>query len=258
MLDLSIEAAMALDHLNLSIARRLTLDALDVAETALNGLGGLAALPASLEAQMLYEQSCLEQADTILRERLPSINAGAPIEAALRAYLILARIATHRMQYDFAALLLREAVALGERRAWPRLVAACLAERTRLLLKAGQVREGRLVLEYLDRYADSHRTRSGYATDEIRRYRALTQCRVSWAEAPSKETLAALRQLYHSALDKQKFYAGARLAVELAGMLATTGETAEADDLFFRTVKVGAAAGLYQIFLEGGADSACS
>jgi ATP/maltotriose-dependent transcriptional regulator MalT len=255
MLDLSIEAAMALDHLNLSIARRLALDALNVAETALNGAGGLAALPACLAAQMLYEQGCLEQADTILRERLPSINAGAPIEAALRAYLVLARIAAHRMQYDFAALLLREAEALGERRGWPRLVAACLTERTSLLLQAGQVREGRLVLEYLDRYADAHRTGSGYATDEIRRYRALTRCRVSWAEAPSNETVAALRQLYHNALDKRNFYAGSGLAVELAGMLATIGETEEADDLFLRTVKVGAAAGLYQVFLEGGAES---
>ena len=68
---------MALDHLNLSIARRLALDAMDVAKTALNGKGGLAALPACLAAQVLYEQGCLEEADTMLRERLPSINAGA-------------------------------------------------------------------------------------------------------------------------------------------------------------------------------------
>ncbi len=74
MLDLSIEAAMALDRLNLSIARRLTLDALDVAETALNGLGGLAALPASLEAQMLYEQSCLEQAEDATAARTAAFD----------------------------------------------------------------------------------------------------------------------------------------------------------------------------------------
>jgi ATP/maltotriose-dependent transcriptional regulator MalT len=255
MLDRSIEAAMALDHLNLSIARRLALDAMDVAKTALNGEGGLAALPACLAAQVLYEQGCLDQADTMLRERLPSINAGAPIEAALRAYLVLARIATHRMQYDFAALLLREAEALGERRAWPRLVAASLAERTSLLLQAGQVREARLVLDYFDHYAETHRTGSGYATDEIQRYRVLTRCRVAWAEAPSNETVVALRQLYHHTLDKRNFYVGSGLAVELAGMLAAIGECEEADALFSRTLKVGAAAGLYQVFLEGGAES---
>jgi LuxR family maltose regulon positive regulatory protein len=204
---------------------------------------------------VLYEQGCLEEADTMLRERLPSINAGAPIEAVLRAYVVLARIATHRMQYDFAALLLREAEALGESRAWPRLVAAILAERTSLLLQAGQVREARAVLDYFDRYAETHRTGSGYASDEIQRYRVLTRCRVAWAEAPSNETVAALRQLYHHTLDKRNFYVGSGLAVELAGMLASIGESEEADALFFRTLKVGAAAGLYQVFLEGGAES---
>jgi DNA-binding CsgD family transcriptional regulator len=254
MLDLSIEAAMALDHLNLSIARRLALDAMDVAKTALNGKGGLAALPACLAAQVLYEQGCLEEADTMLRERLPAID-GAPVEAALRAYLVLARIATHRMQYDFAALLLREAEALGESRGWPRMVAAVLAERTSLLLQAGQVREARVVLDYFDRYAETHRTGSGYATDEIQRYRVLTRCRVAWAEAPSTETVAALRQLYHQTLDKRNFYVASGLAVELAGMLVTIGECEEADALFSRTLRVGAAAGLYQIFLEGGAEA---
>jgi ATP/maltotriose-dependent transcriptional regulator MalT len=255
MLDVWIEAAMALDHLNLSIARRLALDAMDVAKTALNGEGGLAALPACLVAQILYEQGCLDQADTMLRERLPSINAAAPIEAALRAYVVLARIATHRMQYDFAALLLREAEALGERRAWPRLVAACLTERASLLLQAGQVREARVVLDYFHRYAETHRTGSGYATDEIQRYRVLTRCRVAWAEAPSNETVAALLQLYHHTLDKRNFYVASGLAVELAGMLVTIGESEEADALFSRTLKVGAATGLYQLFLEGGAES---
>jgi ATP/maltotriose-dependent transcriptional regulator MalT len=255
MLDLSIEAAMALDHLNLSVARRLALDALDVAETALNGAEGLAALPACFAAQVLYEQGCLDQADTMLRERLPTINAGATIEAALRAYVVLARIATHRTQYDFAALLLREAEALGERRAWPRLVAASLAERISLLLQTGQVREARVVLDYLDRHAETHRTGSGYATDEIQRYRALAKYRVSWAEEPSRETVAALRQLYHQILDKRNFYVGSALAVELAGMLAAIGECEEGDALFSRTLRVGAAAGLYQVFLERGAES---
>jgi ATP/maltotriose-dependent transcriptional regulator MalT len=38
----------------------------------------------------------------------------------------------------------------------------------------------------------------------------------------------------------------------LAGMLAAIGESEEAAALFFCTIKAGAAAGLYQIFLEGG------
>jgi len=251
MLDLSIEAAAALDHLRVSTAKRLATDALNIAETVLKESGGLATLPACLTAQVLYEEGCLDQAEMILRDRLPVINAEAPIECALRAYLILSRIATQRLQYDFAAVLLREGEALGERRGWPRLVAACLAERTSLLLQRGRMAEARICFDNLDRYAETHHPRSGHCGSEVLRYRTLTRWRVSWAEAPSTDAVAALRQLYHHSMEKRNFYLGCGLAVELAEMLAVIGESEEADALFFHTIKAGAAAGLYQVFLEG-------
>jgi ATP/maltotriose-dependent transcriptional regulator MalT len=255
MLDLSIEAAVALDHLRLSTARRLALDALNIAKSTPKEAAGLATVPASIAAQVLYEEGCLDQADTLLRGRLPVINATGPIESALRAYVVLTRIAKQREQCDFAALLLREAEALGERRGWPRLVAACLAERASLLLQGGQTREARLVLEHLDRYAESHRSGSGHATAEITRYRTLTRWRVTWAETPSREAVAGLLQLYHQALEKRDLYVGCGLAVELAEMLAAMEESEEADVLFFHTIKAAAVAGLYQVFLEGGPGS---
>ena len=252
MLDLSIEAAVALDHLRLSTAKRLALDALRVAKSTPKKAAGLATVPACVAAQVLYEEGCLDQADTLLRDRLPVINARGPIESALRAYMVLTRIAKQRQQCDFAALLLHEAEALGERRGWPRLVAACLAERASLLLQGGQTREARLVQEYLDRHSESHRSGSGHATSEIARYRTLTRWRVSWAEMPSRDAVAALRQLYHQAIEKRDLYVGCGLAVELAEMLAAMEEFEEADALFFHTVKTAAVAGLYQVFLEGG------
>ena len=252
MLDLSIEAAVALDRLRLSTAKRLALDALNIAKSTPTEAAGLATVPASVAAQVLYEEGCLDQADALLRNRIPVINAKGPIESALRAYVVLTRIAKQRKQCDFAALLLREAEALGERRGWPRLVAACLAERASLLLQGGQTREARVVLEYLDRYAESHRSGSGHATSEITRYRSLTRWRVSWAENPSREAVAGLRQLYHQALEKRDLYVGCGLAVELAEMLVAMEEFEEADALFFHTIKAAAVAGLYQVFLEGG------
>src|SRR6202023_1244041 len=130
-----------------------------------------------------------------LRDRLPAIKARGPIESVLRAYVVLTRIARQRKQHNFAALLLREAEALGERRGWPRLVAACHAERASLLLRGGQTREARVVLEHLDRYAESHHSGSGHATSEITRYRTLTRWRVSWTETPSGEAVEGMRQL---------------------------------------------------------------
>jgi ATP/maltotriose-dependent transcriptional regulator MalT len=251
MLDLAIDAAVALDHLHLPTAKQLALDALNIAKSTPKGAAGLATVPACVAAQVLYEEGCLDQAETLLRDHLPAINGRGPIESALRAYLVLMRIAKQRQQYDFAALLLREAEALGECRGWPRLVAACLAERASLLLRCGQTREARLVLEHLDRYAESHRSESGHSTAEITRYRTLTRWRVTWAETPSRAAVAGLRQLYHQALEKRNLYVGCGVGVELAEMLAAMEEIEEADALFFHSVKAAAAAGLYQLFLEG-------
>ncbi len=254
MIDLSIEAAVALDHLNIATAKRLASDALTMAKQAKAG-AGLAALPACLTAQVLYEEGSLDDADGILRDRLPAINAEGSIECALRAYLVLARIARQRMRYDLAAILLHEAEALGERRGWPRLVAASVAERVSLLLEAGRTKEARLSAENLDRYAEVRVAGSGRSSIEIAQYRMLARWRVSWAEAPSREAVAALRQLYHRAVERCDLYVGCRLAVELADMLASIGETEEADALFFHTINSGATAGLYQAFLEKGEGS---
>jgi LuxR family maltose regulon positive regulatory protein len=67
--------------------------------------------------------------------------------------------------------------------------------------------------------------------------------------------VAALRQLYHQALERRDLYVGCGLAVELAEMLFAIVDSDEADALFFHTVKAAAAAGLYQVFLEGGPGS---
>jgi hypothetical protein len=71
MLDLSIEAAAALDHLRMSTARRLALDALNIEKSTPTEAAGLATIPACVAAQVLYEEGCLDQADTLLRDRLP-------------------------------------------------------------------------------------------------------------------------------------------------------------------------------------------
>jgi ATP/maltotriose-dependent transcriptional regulator MalT len=251
-LDLSIEAAAALDQLQISTAKRLASDALSISETELWSTCA-PTFPACLTAQVLYEEGRLDEADIMLRDRLSTIGAQGSVECALRAYMILVRIATYRMQYNLAGLLLREAEALGNRRGWPRLVAASLGERILLLLQEGRMKEVRLCAEHLDRYAEAHSAGPTHPRFEVARYRTLAHWRMSWVESPSREAVAALRLLYHNAVEKRDFYTGCRLAVELAEMLAAIGETEEADALFLQILKFGAAAGLYQLFLDGGA-----
>ena len=207
MLDLSIEAAVALEHLQLGCAKRLASDAFSIAEVAITNADGLSTLPACLIAEVLYEEGCLDQAELILRERLAVINAEGPIECALRAYRVLSRIARHTMQYAYAAFLLREAEVLGERRGWPRLVAACMAERVSLLLQGGRMTDARICSESLDRFVETLRPRSGYSGLEICNTDA-SRWRVSWAETQTSEAAAGLRRLYYNALEKRNVYAG--------------------------------------------------
>jgi hypothetical protein len=66
MLDLAIEAAVALDHLRLSTVKRLALDALNIAKSAPKEAAGLATVPACVAAQVLYEEGCFDQAEALV------------------------------------------------------------------------------------------------------------------------------------------------------------------------------------------------
>jgi ATP/maltotriose-dependent transcriptional regulator MalT len=250
-LDMYMEAAVALEHLNLSAAKQLATDALYLARTA-KVAAGIEALPASLLANVLYEEGALDEADTVLRERLQAINEQGSVEAALRAYVILARIARLRMQRDLSAILLREGQALGERRGWPRLIGVCAAERVLLLIEAGRPKEAHRNVEYLESILDEAGEGREVGSVDPSRYGVLARSRLSSAEAPSRDAFAAIRKLYHDALERRDSYRGYRLAIELAGMLASSGETTEAASLFSGALRVGAASGLCQGFLDGG------
>ena len=86
----------------------------------------------------------------------------------------------------------------------------------------------------------------GLSTEAI----SLLHVLISWSEAPSREAVAAPRQLYHRAVERRDRYTGCRPAFEPAEMLALIGEIEAADALYFHIVKLGATAGLYQVFLE--------
>src|ERR1700733_1644116 len=132
--DLNLEAAVEFGRLRLAVSRRLATEALERARLTACGESAAGLLAASLVAQAAYEQGHLDEAELAIRYRMSAIRTSATIECVTRAYLILARLAVQRRRSDNALTLLRDAQALGERRRWPRLVAAMLAERIRILL----------------------------------------------------------------------------------------------------------------------------
>jgi ATP/maltotriose-dependent transcriptional regulator MalT len=96
-------------------------------------------LSAILLAESLYEHGRLDDADNLLRPRMPAIRSSGCLECAARAYVVLARVSVHRGQRELALSLLRDARELGEQHRWSRLVALSTAEGCRLHLEDGNI-----------------------------------------------------------------------------------------------------------------------
>jgi ATP/maltotriose-dependent transcriptional regulator MalT len=251
-INLCVEAALELEQLRLSAAKRLALDALEVAQTVCKPTDGLPALPASIVAQVLYEQGSLDEAEAWIQGRIRVINSSGVLECALRAYQVLARIAMHRGRDVFAASMLQEAEELGQRRGWARLTAMSICERVDLLLRYGGIKEAQLSVVRLERFATCCASRACGLDSDVQSYRRLACARLALRSVATMDTVASLRQLHHEAMSKHDLYSALRLAVQLAASLDLVGESDEAESLILRVLSLGCFAGLYQVFVDGG------
>jgi len=251
--DLSIEAAIAIDRLLFPTASRLAADALALAEARFGSGSAIAALPASLLAQIAYEEGHLDRAEALLDNRLPAIAAAGTVETALRAYPVLARIAARRGQLSYAATILQEAESLGERRGWPRLVAASLSERLELMLLLGRHAEARAMAGRLMSLASRSGARDGSVQREIERYAAFGRCRVDLAVGPSRTAVAMLRQLEYEATSRKNLHLRLQVGLCLIDALMALGGEDEAMAILADALELGGMAGLCASFVESGA-----
>src|ERR1700722_20887769 len=196
-INLCVEAALELEQLRLSAAKRLALDALEVAQRVCKSNDALPALPASIVAQVLYEQGSLDEAEACIRGRLRVINAGGVLECALGTYQVLARIAMHRGQHAFAASILQEAEELGERRGWARLTAMSMCERVDLLLRHGRISEAQQSASRLDPLPPRYPSRACDIDSDVQTYRRLAYARLALTSVATADTVATVRQLHH-------------------------------------------------------------
>ena len=249
-LDLTLDAAVEADLLRYPAALRLATDALAMAEDRFGRGASVAALPASVIAQILYDGGYLDEAESVLTPRLEAIRQASYVDCALRAFPTLARIASHRGQVEFAALILQEAEALGERRGWVRLVAASLLERLHILARRGRLREARVCVDRLDRLA-AHTQPDAFVQSEVRRLAAMGRCRFMIA-AGLHESAPVLRQLHAEAIARRDLSLAFRLQLELAEALENDGRVDEALQILMEVLRTASGAGLYQAFRDGG------
>ena len=199
-------------ELRLELAERHYLEAIRQAERHAGAHSVAAALPASLTAQLRYEQGRFQEAEAMVVDRLPIINAAGMLECALSAYVVLARVAAWRMNSECAYALLDQAETLGHTRQWGRLLAAILVERLKLYVFEDRMSEADACLARLRRLAAEYLTEKRCAWSEIRHHEALASAHAALAQNRAQEALVILRTLRKQAEASHNHYVSLRLS----------------------------------------------
>jgi ATP/maltotriose-dependent transcriptional regulator MalT len=251
--DLCLEAAVQFGKLRPVVAGRLAIDALELARASVGGDSPAALLPATLVAQVAYERGEFEEAESLIRYRMTAIRTSGTIECASRAYRLLARIAAHRRQCDGALAILRDAQALAERRGWTRMLADVLAERIRLLLDEGETGKAHSCLHTLEAFEKRQREANApELPDDVQTRFEISRLRLATGRDGGRETSAAIGLLSRAAAARSDLYLSLELRLQLAAARAAGGDTHEATEILTRCLHVGAANGLWMIFVDAG------
>jgi LuxR family maltose regulon positive regulatory protein len=235
-------------------AERYYLDALRLAEQHVGPNSVAAALPASLIARIRYEQGRLDEAEVMLVDRVPLINAGAMLDCVLSAYFVMARIAVHRMNLERAHTLLEWAENQGNARGWGRLSAAAVLERTRLCLNEGRIDRGAECLKRLDHLAAEYPAPNNCAWSDIHRYAALARAYVASAEERFDDAISILSDLRRELDQVRNLHLALRVDTRLAAVRFRARQVAEALESFGAIAAVFARAGVYHTILDEGAE----
>jgi LuxR family transcriptional regulator, maltose regulon positive regulatory protein len=247
-----LQGLVEFQQLRLSAAERCYADAAQLAERYAGPNTAAAALPASLLARIRYEQGRVDEAEAMVIDRSPIIDATGMLECVLSAYVVLVDTAVQRRNIERAYALLEQLENLGQVRKWGRVVAAALAVKVRLYLTEGRITEGSACLNRLERLAEEYAAPTQCAWSDIRTYTLLARAFLGSAENHLQDTIAIFRALHQEAEAANNHYFALRLATFLSEALLSADEPGEAAHVFQEVLSLAAPAGLYQSILDGG------
>jgi LuxR family maltose regulon positive regulatory protein len=247
------DAMLEFQKLRPVLAGRLAEHAFQTAREDLGRDSSATQLPAALLAESLYEQGRLEEADNLLRFRIPAIRSSGSLECAARAYVVLARVSMHRGQRELALSLLGDARALGERHRWARLVAVSIAECSHILLEAGDIAAAGNSFRELVALVERSTAIPAAVQHAMRMQLALLEFRLAIARGSCDEAVAGLTQLCE---EQAPGNCDARwtlqLQLQLAASHARSNRVPLARDILTRALKTGAGNGLCMSFIDAG------
>ncbi|MGX7002244.1 LuxR C-terminal-related transcriptional regulator [Caballeronia sp. KNU42] len=251
--DLALDAAVAFDQMRFNAARLLAADALEAGRLFLGTPVAADVFPTAIIAQVLYEQRQVDEAEALIDTRMADIRERSTLEGALRAYVLLARIAASRGQTGRALVILGEAEALGVRRGWPRLRAASLAYQVEIEAGHGRVEHAAQCLERLAALAREKRAASGSGSNaalEIARFHTVARVHVALARSPAAIDIASLQQAHFDTVRRGGLYAAVPVALLLVEASLVTGRRGEAVEGLVNLLKLAQSAGLHQTLVD--------
>jgi DNA-binding CsgD family transcriptional regulator len=236
---LCVSSAMEFDCLRPTVAANLAAEALDLARECYGNSASVTALPATLLAQVAYEQGRFEEAETLLQQRLPAIRTCGFVECVARAFVLLARLAVRRGESRSALSLLRDAERIGRTRRWPRLLSVVASEQARTLMTARGIATGRTASS-LNRPEEA----AGTGIDRRQRPRSLSPLLPETRQlSDSTASLDSGTSLRYSQLEA---------ALNRAAMAASEGCIEDGCQILIPWLRIGAARGLCTVFSDAG------
>jgi LuxR family maltose regulon positive regulatory protein len=244
----TFEAVVEAEQLRLAVATRLARSAHERAVSRFGKRSPVTARAAIVLAELLYEAGHCTGLDALVMESLAAVRTSGDDESAWRGYRVLARLAAHRGDTEFAFLILKEAEVLAAARDWTGMMAECLMLRTQLLLKEGRACDAALCAERIETLA-----RDCSSDDTLQASLGLARAQILVASGDARQGASILRELHAASCGKRNNYWALQLSVQLADALLVCGDQAEGRAMLVQALQVGARAGVYRTFVDAGA-----
>jgi ATP/maltotriose-dependent transcriptional regulator MalT len=249
-----VHGLLELDQARFDIAERNAREAMRLAEHHVGPHSAAAAIGPPLLAELLYEQGRFDEAEELLIERMPMIDAVVMLEGVRRSYVVLARVAASRSAFEHAYGLLAHAESLGYNRKWDRLVSGVLLERTRLHLLECRFGEASACVVRLERLALLNPAGGPCAHAEIHRDRDLARVELACAHNQWAEAVDLLEGLHRDAQAVRNARAKMQLKSRLAVALMASNDADGALQAAREALDIAAPAGAYRSVLDAGPD----
>jgi LuxR family maltose regulon positive regulatory protein len=243
----TFEAVAEAEQLRLAVAARLARSAHERAVSRFGKQSPVTARAAIVLAELLYEEGPGAGLESLVMESLTAVRTSGDEESASRGYRLVARLAAHRGDMEFAFLVLKEGEVLAAARNWAEMMADSLVLRTQLLLEEGRTRDAAICAERIEALM-----RDFSSNDTLYASHALARARVLVATGDARRGVTILRELQAVSCGKRNNYRALQLSVQLADALLECGDQAEGRAMLVQSLQVGARAGVHQTFVDAG------